>query len=189
MNEATNTAGYENAPATAMLASHCAACARPLVDAASVEANMGPVCRDKYGVDAGVSDTDRTAANVIIARIAREASGMVDEDVLELVAELRALGFAALADRVVDRVVGAPKVTITVEGPELVVTSPFYTAAGERAADVLRTVPGRFWDRETKTNRFPHRSKAALWAALQECFPGYAAEGPKGRFEISGDSR
>ena len=43
---------YENAPATRMLATHCAACGRPLVDATSVETGMGPVCRERYGYDA-----------------------------------------------------------------------------------------------------------------------------------------
>lgn len=42
---------YENAPATRMLATHCAVCSRPLVDAASVEAGMGPDCRDRHGYD------------------------------------------------------------------------------------------------------------------------------------------
>lgn len=172
--------GYENAPACEMLATHCAACARPLVDAVSVEANMGPICREKYGVVDGATEEQRAAANVIVARIAREVSGLSDDNVLELVAELRDLGFVALADRIVNRVVGAPKVTITVDGPELVVASPY----SPDAVAVLRRVPGRFWDSEEKVNRFPLRSKRALWAALRECFPGVAAEGPKGRFEI-----
>jgi len=34
-----------------MLATHCAVCSRPLVDAASVEAGMGPDCRDRHGYD------------------------------------------------------------------------------------------------------------------------------------------
>lgn len=182
--ETNNATGYENAPACEMLATHCAACGRPLVDAVSVEANMGPVCREKYGVADGATDEQRAAANVIVARIAREVSGMTDENVLELVAELRALGFVALADRVVARVVGAPKVTITVEGPELVVATPCYDVNGELVADTFRTIDGRFWDRAAKVNRFPLRSKRALWAALRQCFPGVAAEGPKGRFEI-----
>lgn len=41
--------GYENAPATRMLAIYCACCRKPLVDAKSVETGMGPVCRGKHG--------------------------------------------------------------------------------------------------------------------------------------------
>ena len=40
---------YENAPATKMLATYCACCARPLLDAESVEVGMGPVCRKTHG--------------------------------------------------------------------------------------------------------------------------------------------
>ena len=38
---------YESAPATRMLEVKCNVCARPLVDAASVEAGIGPVCRSR----------------------------------------------------------------------------------------------------------------------------------------------
>jgi hypothetical protein len=40
---------YESAPATQMLATHCAVCARPLLDAKSVELGIGPDCRRKHG--------------------------------------------------------------------------------------------------------------------------------------------
>jgi hypothetical protein len=40
---------YESAPATKMLATQCACCGRPLVDAASIEAGMGPICRKQHG--------------------------------------------------------------------------------------------------------------------------------------------
>lgn len=43
---------YESAPATKMLATHCACCARPLVDAVSVEAGVGPECRRRHGFEA-----------------------------------------------------------------------------------------------------------------------------------------
>lgn len=41
--------GYENAPATMMLATHCVCCGRALVDAVSVECGMGETCRTKHG--------------------------------------------------------------------------------------------------------------------------------------------
>ena len=165
----TETNGYENAPACEMLATHCAVCARPLVDAVSVEQGIGPVCRDKYGVADGATEEQRAAANVIVARIAREVSGLTDENVLDLVGELRDLGFVALADRIVDRVVGVPKITITVEGPELVVASPYCPDA----VAVLRLVPGRFWDRDAKVNRFPLRSKPTSRTLAGAAVVGY----------------
>lgn len=48
--------GYEEAPATEMMASHCLLCGRPLVDAVSVETGIGPVCREKYGYGADLGD-------------------------------------------------------------------------------------------------------------------------------------
>lgn len=42
---------YENAPSTVLLATHCCACGRALRDAVSVEAGMGPDCREKHGYD------------------------------------------------------------------------------------------------------------------------------------------
>jgi hypothetical protein len=45
---------YENAPATEMLATHCAICSRPLLDAVSVEIGIGPVCRQRHGYDESV---------------------------------------------------------------------------------------------------------------------------------------
>lgn len=50
---------YEAAPATRMLATHCAACARPLVDAKSVETGMGPDCRKRHGFNLAVSEDAR----------------------------------------------------------------------------------------------------------------------------------
>lgn len=42
-------ASYEDAPATKLIAVNCACCARPLLDAISVENGMGAVCRRKHG--------------------------------------------------------------------------------------------------------------------------------------------
>ena len=40
---------YESAPATKMIATHCAVCARPLLDAESVERGIGPDCAKRHG--------------------------------------------------------------------------------------------------------------------------------------------
>ncbi len=42
---------YENASATILLAVTCALCGRPLVNPASVESGIGPICAEKYGID------------------------------------------------------------------------------------------------------------------------------------------
>lgn len=48
MNTTTST-DYTAAPATALVATVCCACGRPLVDADSVTRGMGPECAEKYG--------------------------------------------------------------------------------------------------------------------------------------------
>lgn len=53
--------GYEAAAATRLLATHCICCRRPLLDAVSVEAGMGPVCRQRHGATAPEADPDWTA--------------------------------------------------------------------------------------------------------------------------------
>ena len=49
------SSSYETAPATRMLATQCAVCARPLLDAVSVETGIGPHCRAKYGFNVEVA--------------------------------------------------------------------------------------------------------------------------------------
>ena len=49
---------YENAPATQLLATHCCCCARPLVDAKSVELGVGPDCRKKHGYEKAEVEPD-----------------------------------------------------------------------------------------------------------------------------------
>lgn len=52
---------YETAPATIMLATQCACCRRPLVDAVSIETGMGPVCRKRHGFNAADTAADWSA--------------------------------------------------------------------------------------------------------------------------------
>jgi hypothetical protein len=163
---------YENAPATKMLATHCAACGRPLVDAVSVETGLGPDCRKKYSVE--VSEENRELANGLVYQLALEQTG---EAALRCAFELRALGFVALADRVADR---CADITISVDGDVLLVATPWSESANEQ----WRTIRGRRWDRELRVNRVPSSERAALWALLRRCFGGRLATGPKGPFVV-----
>ena len=62
---------YENAPATQLIATHCACCGRPLVDAASVERGVGPECARKYGYsEAHKADPDR-ALRILLREVAK----------------------------------------------------------------------------------------------------------------------
>lgn len=167
---------YENAPATEMLATHCAACGRPLLDAVSVEVGLGPVCRKRHGWNAAdVDEEARAEANKIVHQIAVEQTGAA---VLEGCAKLRELGFAKLADRVVKRVKPI-EIEETTDG-RLAVKTPY---RGEAVND-WRRVPGRRFDRESKRNVIPASSKRALWELLKVHYAGEYGIGPKGAFEV-----
>jgi len=203
MNRMNTT--YETAPATILLATHCACCARPLVDAVSVETGIGPDCRKKHGFAAPDAEVDeaalvaalsaynqgrgyetaivtsqadvsgRTLANRIVHRIA------VEQDVpgvAHLVNALRALGFAKLAARVAKRLV---RITITAEGADLLVVAPY----SEEALTAWRGIPGRRWDKAAKATRVPAKCARPLWDLLRTHFRGVFAVGPKGVFVVA----
>jgi hypothetical protein len=60
---------YENAPATKLLATHCACCARPLVDAVSVEAGVGPDCRKSHGYNEAQAEPDWDAVKALLVSL------------------------------------------------------------------------------------------------------------------------
>jgi hypothetical protein len=170
--------GYEDAPATRMLATRCAACARPLVDAKSVELGIGPDCRKKLGFDLAVSEEARAEANRLVHAIALEQGG---SGVARAAARLRDLGFAKLAEKVLDRCVS---IQIASEGPELAVKTPFT----EEAVLLFRGIPNRRWDGERKVNVVPAAERRTLWQVLERAFPGAVGLGPKGIFVLGGAS-
>ncbi len=98
--------GYENAPATRMMATHCVCCGKSLVDAPSLESGMGPICRQKYGYNddmAGISERRRKSANKLIceaAAVFRTDKGRVMEIALTLKRRRLPRISAILMDRV-----------------------------------------------------------------------------------------
>lgn len=92
---------HDNAPATRLVATRCAVCGRSLVDAESVEAGIGPDCRQKYGFNIPVEPELRAIANKIVHDIALGSYPGAEVD--EPLRELRALGFDHLADRIAER--------------------------------------------------------------------------------------
>jgi hypothetical protein len=187
---------YETAPATKMLATFCACCSLPLVDAVSVETGVGPDCRKKHGfakpdtevpydaactlvaevpegaeIVAGTS-TVRELVNRLVYRIARDQSGA---HVLTWTNAVRTLGYTKLAARIAKRLAA---VEIEAEGDVYLVRARF----SDVHLAAMRRVPGRRWDRENKCDRVPEASKAALLEALAKAHPGQVARGPKGLF-------
>ncbi len=167
-------AAHESAPATAMVATLCAACSRPLVDAQSVEAGLGPECRKRHGYLIEVPAEARGEANKLVHRIACTQDG---PEVLKAVNRLIKLGFIKLATRIAARVAD---VTLTADGETIVVEAPYRA----ETTYAWRRIPGRRWDAESKANRVPSTAKMALWALLKAHYAGCVGYGPKGLFVI-----
>lgn len=188
--------GYENAPATRLLATSCACCGRALLDAVSVEAGVGPDCREKYGFGEAQGSADwaraalllggshaealaafwsvdaHKAANVLVHAVGSGAGTGAERGAA--IAAIAALGFARLAARLTERAHG-----ITVEEVDGVLRihapfSPDFNLA-------VRRVPGARWVKAEKIRTVPASSRAALWAALKIGYPtGTPVSGARG---------
>jgi len=133
---------YEQAPATKMLASHCACCSRPLVDSGSVETGVGPKCRAKHGYGEAqkaanwekvkavlksmsgleqylANEDAHKLANVLIYNVAKMQRG---EYVQVYTEAIGALGYTLVARRIVQRLNG---IIVDREGKVLVVRGPY----------------------------------------------------------------
>jgi hypothetical protein len=150
---------YTQAAATRILATHCAFCARPLVDAASVEAGVGPICRKKYAVPNHLGEATRTKANKLIHTIA------VTQDPAEIkkgIVTLSLMGCDAAATKLADRI-GAIVIT---EADD----RRFAFTTGRKVSDAcftaLRKITGRRWNKETKTTTYAGGSFAVVAAAV-----------------------
>lgn len=167
---------YENSAACKMLATNCAVCARPLVDAVSVQVGIGPDCREKYGFCPDIlTDEYRDEANRLIFLIAMEQTGKAVDDA---VSKLYTMGFDVLARRIAKRL---HFVTVDLADGKFTVKGPY----SEIAVNALRNVPGRVWDKENKVNTYPEGSRGALWKALRIAYHGHTGIGPKGAFKIA----
>lgn len=188
---------YENAPATRLLATSCACCGRALLDAFSVEAGVGPDCREKYGFgDAqgspdwaraalllGASHADalapawtvrdaHRAANVLVHAVG--SGGGTGTERGAAIAAIAALGFAKLGKRLTERAHG-----IFVEEVDglLKIHAPFSPDFNL----AMRRVPGARWVAAEKVRTVPMGSRSALWAALKISFPpGTPVSGARG---------
>jgi len=164
---------YEDSPATRMLATQCACCGRPLLDAISVETGMGPQCRKRYLKGVCVDEETRKAANELIYEIAIKQN----KEITEPLGKLRKLGYERLVKRIEKRFV---PIRIEEKDGRILVRTP-YNADSVRA---WRAIPGRRWDGEEKANTIPNGQQHSLWSLLKRFYPGTLAVGPLGYFEI-----
>lgn len=179
--------GYENAPATRMLATHCVCCGRALVDAVSVQMGIGPECRD--GFNDGIAEDVRKTANEHVFNAAIAAQRGEVAKVIEYAELIRRLGLGVLADKVArrfrDAIVRAERdsdiVISEMDGGYRVVT-PFRRKVKEEFVEAWRAVPGRRW--RDGANWVPVESKRELWAVLRRFFGGKYGRGPKGVFRV-----
>lgn len=179
-----NAATWINAPATTMLASCCAVCAHPLLDAESVERGIGPDCAKKYGYGsaAGVPSFEAAAkalgealpigdahaiANSLVHRIACEQRGAFAG---RACAALSALGYDKLARRIARRL---GSVEITREGELLLVKTPrgLDDDAFRAFVSAMSRLRGARWDGERKLRAVPIGQRRELWAVLRRCLP------------------
>lgn len=169
--------GYEDAPATRLLATRCALCGRPLVDSVSVEIGIGPDCRRKVKFDNAISEEVRSEANRLVYEIAlHRSTATVDPKVVSRVAlRLRDLGLTTLAERMIR---GFATIEIKIEGGKLVVDAPYRL----EAIGAWHKIPGRIWDSKLKKNTVPCGESRALWNLLRNFYPNSLGIGPKGVF-------
>lgn len=168
---------YENAPATKLLATHCAVCARPLVDAKSVELGIGPDCRKKYGFDMACTEEARNRANRLVYLIA--LGTMSFNDTKDAIQGLMNLGFTVLAERITYRLAA---ITVTEKGPTRLLADVPYN---EAALPELRRVGHSVYE----NNKFKGWEVAAssrnqLFAIMKRHYAGLLGVGPRGLFEI-----
>ena len=178
-------AGYENAPATKMLATHCVVCGRPLLDARSVELGIGPDCRDQY--DGGIDDETRRQANSLVHRAAIAAQRGKIAEVMDLADAIEQLGLHSLADAIRHRFTNAEKnVTISIAESNgmLVVTTPYRRGDAAAFIEAWRSIPGRRYDRARNANIVPVASRRQLWDLLKQFFPGKYGKSNTGVFRI-----
>lgn len=176
---------YVDAPACELLATHCCACGRPLLDAVSVEVGMGPVCRKRYLGEVAVSEQDRAAANKLVHLVAAIQKNLDRRaELLDAIREIKALGFWALAAKLEARAGNTP-VRLDVERDErgrefLVVAAPYLKDALDDWNGLSR------WDKARKVRVVPAHRRADLWTLLRRHFAGLEGTGPKGPFTIEG---
>lgn len=167
---------YEEAPGTKMVATNCAFCHKPLLDAVSVEVGAGPVCRKKYLVELDTaSEEARKAANKLIHTIACHQDG---EEVISCLNELFALGFPQVVKAIL-RTVCKVKIAVADDG-RYAVKTPY----DPDAVTAFQKIPGRKWDKANKVNTFPADQKKAIFQVLCDFYEGMTAVGPKGVFKV-----
>lgn len=179
----STSSNYESAPATKLLATRCVACGRALVDANSVEAGMGPECRERHGYNQEADEETRQAVNKRVFALALWRGGVAGAPTLSEAAEhliaIRACGFIRLASLLELRLCSVHIVELLAPGGDVLLKCP-YSAALLRIARSLSLT----WLPAEKRWRFPAAVKGRVFKALCSSFPGQLGVGPRGVFVL-----
>ena len=189
--------GYEDAPGTKLLATHCAICARPLLDAVSVERGIGPDCAKKHGYFDGGQEGSAAhkEANRVVHAIALQVSGATKLDAGELNLGIQALkvgGFgrlAAVLEEKIPTVVVEPAGEGIGEHGRVEARLKLSTPYNPRFVEALRNLPGRRWDKEQKVWTVPatENARVIVFTLLKAFYPGVVGRGSKGFFVVPGE--
>jgi hypothetical protein len=99
---------YTQARSTVLLATHCICCGLPLRDPKSLEAGMGPICRDRCGYSSAAhTEADRVECSKLIHIAAR--TDIAVSYIYALAHQMQQLGFTETADKVRERFAPALK--------------------------------------------------------------------------------
>lgn len=175
--------GYENAPATKLLATKCAVCRRPLVDSVSVNTGMGPDCREKHGFYQEIPEENRTQANTLVYKVALGVQAM---ELIETCKSLANLGLSRLAHILLDRTADVKIKTMPTDPALLQLDTPYHP---DYVQAIKALHPRPRWEKLSKTwivSGATHGNKAQILSLLSRFFPGSLALGPKGPFVIPG---
>lgn len=191
---------YESAPSTALCATHCCICGRPLRDAESLKAGIGPDCAENTGFyREAIDPVVRDEVNQIVHRLA-----VIQRcpEAVPLLARLRDLGFATIADRIDSRLVELVAFVIAHdEAANVLVVHPTVRLEKDQFTNYvadLRQIPGR------KSEKIEEPGKPVAWRTtvpnnratlvklvhvLVRYLPGRVVRTPIGLTTIPGDVR
>jgi hypothetical protein len=154
-----------------MVATNCAVCHLPLLDAKSVELGIGPICRKKFGFDMDCKPKVREEANQIVHDIAVDP---YHAEHLVRITRLKQLGFIALAEKILAHVLA---VTVSVNGDFIAVNSKY----NPDFVDKMRRIRGT-WDKDGTRFNLGKKvwvvdvsHKAEVWLAIRQDYAGQVA--------------
>lgn len=183
------SSNYIESPVVNMVATDCACCGRPLVDAKSVEFGIGPVCRSKYGMTNPDGEVDLELAMVLLDKVIEDYGFERTFDLKDrqkavnklaywaachqgqkraaIVAKvIRALGYVKFADKISEHAGVAPvKGTLSDDGKSILVDAPYRA----ESLGAWRSIPGRRWT--GSANSIPVSSLPQLRELVEKFYP------------------